>query len=105
MATLTIRASLPVEYAKEDGVVVASCDKIGVYSQGCTFSEARKNIEEAVNLFLLTCFEMGTLDEVLKECGFAPLSNGQVDNDANGSEMIDVVLPFIAARQNKECRA
>jgi predicted RNase H-like HicB family nuclease len=104
MATLTIRASFPVNFTEEDGVVVASCDKIGVYSQGCTFDDARKNIEEAVNLFLLTCFEMGTLDEVLKECGFALLEEGQVDNDLGG-EHIDVVLPFIAARQNRECRA
>jgi hypothetical protein len=33
---------------------------------------ARENLIEALKLFLITCFEKGTLDIVLKECGFKP---------------------------------
>jgi len=47
---------------------------------------------------------MGTLNEVLKECGFALLEKGQIDQE-DGGERIDVVLPFIVAQQNRECRA
>lgn len=55
-------------------------------------------------MFLLTCFEMGTLDEVLKKCGVALLEKGQVDQE-DGGEHTDVVLPSTAAQQNRECRA
>jgi len=104
MATMSLSISLPVEFTTEGDVIVASCDEIGVYSQGCTGEEAKRNIVEAINLFLITCFEMGTLSDVLKDCGFRPNLGGQYC-DINGREHVDVVLPFIAAKQMRECRA
>ena len=43
-------------------------------SQGCraTEEEAANNLNEAVQIFLSTCYEMGTLNAVLKECGLKP---------------------------------
>jgi len=32
--------------------------------------EAKKNLVDALLLFVTTCFEMGTLDAVMKECGY-----------------------------------
>ena len=32
--------------------------------------EAKKNIAEALFMFFRSCFERGTLDAVLKQCGF-----------------------------------
>lgn len=34
--------------------------------------QARKNVAEALASFVITCFELGTLDEVLKESGLEP---------------------------------
>ena len=49
---------------------ISSCELLGVMSQGETEKVALDNLVEAIQGFLETCFEMGTLDEVLKECGF-----------------------------------
>jgi len=43
----------------------------------CTLSRhntkrSSKNLEDALELFLVSCFDRGTLDQVLKECGFRP---------------------------------
>ncbi len=50
--------------------MVASCPPLDVYSQGKTEAQAKKNLVEALSLFLESCHERGTLDAVLKECGF-----------------------------------
>jgi len=41
-----------------------------VHSQGKTEVQAKKNLIEALSLFLESCHERGTLDAMLKECGF-----------------------------------
>ena len=76
-----------------------------MYSQGASINEARTNIQEAINLFLVTCFEMGTLDEVLKSCGFMPSSTNAKDVATTEDETVEIVLPFIAAQKQQECLA
>ncbi|WP_319524753.1 type II toxin-antitoxin system HicB family antitoxin [uncultured Desulfosarcina sp.] len=61
---------IPVEIHKKDKWYVASCPVLDVITQGKTENSAKKNLGDALELFLTTCFEMGTLDEVLKKCGF-----------------------------------
>jgi len=65
-----IKFRLPVSIKKKTGIYVACCPPLDIWSQGETISKARNNIKEAIRLFLITCIEMGTLDEVLRECGF-----------------------------------
>jgi len=65
-----IRFRLPVSIKKKIGIYVACCPPLDIWSQGETISKARNNIKEAIRLFLITCIEMGTLDEVLAECRF-----------------------------------
>lgn len=61
---------MPVCTKKDGDFYVSYCPPLDIYSQGHTKEEAFKNIKEAVNLFIVSCFERGTLDKALKECGF-----------------------------------
>jgi predicted RNase H-like HicB family nuclease len=61
---------LPVSMKKKADIFVICCPPLDVWSQGKTEFEAQKNIEEAMKMFLVTCIEKGTLEVVLRECGF-----------------------------------
>jgi hypothetical protein len=39
-------------------------------SAGLTPDEARKALDEAIHLFLITAVDMGTLDDLLQEAGY-----------------------------------
>ncbi len=104
MATMTINIRLPVTLFRENGVHVAQCPILDVASQGETEEEAMRNIHEAITLFIKTCFELGTLDEVLKECGFRPVHGTNHETEDIGN-MIDIALPFSAVDNDRECRA
>lgn len=54
---------------REDGVYVSRWPRLGVYSQGDTEREAREHLTEAVELFIRSCYERGTLDAVLETRG------------------------------------
>jgi len=47
--------------------IVAYCPEFDVYSQGYTKEEARKNLKEAVQLFLEEAGRMGTLEQILSD--------------------------------------
>jgi predicted RNase H-like HicB family nuclease len=55
---------------KEGNQLIAHAMPLNIMSSGKTTDEARKALDEAVHLFLATTEEMGTLDEVLEECGY-----------------------------------
>lgn len=55
----------PVEISRERRWYVASCSALDVHSQGKTEKKARANLEEAVEGFLHSCLDRGTLDAVL----------------------------------------
>ncbi len=55
---------------KEDGWYVAHCPPLDITTQGRTESEARKNLIEASELFVLSCFERGTFEQALRELGW-----------------------------------
>lgn len=66
---------MPIVFEKDKDLneYVVTCPILDICSQGSTKKEAEKNIREAVGLFLLSCIERDTLNEVLKECGFKPM--------------------------------
>ena len=49
---------------------VSRCPEFDVFSQGKTEQSAIKNLKEAVELFIETCCECGTLLDVLRESGY-----------------------------------
>ena len=59
-----------VQIWKEGNQFVAHAMPLDVMSSGKTPEEARKALDEAVLLFLLTAADMGTLDEILQESGY-----------------------------------
>ena len=61
---------LPYSMKEEGGWIIASCDVLDVHSQGKTEEEALADLREATQLFLETCLEMDTLDQVIKSCRF-----------------------------------
>ncbi len=55
---------------KEGYQFVAHAMPLDIASSGQTPEEARKALDEAVHLFLVTAADMGTLEEVLQEAGY-----------------------------------
>jgi predicted RNase H-like HicB family nuclease len=77
---------------REGDWYIAHCPPLDLSTQGRTISEAKKNLIEASELFLISCFERGTLDQALKELGFVPLKAEPV-NIANAFP-IAIPVPF-----------
>ena len=102
-------AKLPVKITKKRKWVVASCPILDVHSQGETVSKARKNLGEALTLFFTSCFERGTLDAVLKECGFKALHPPippKKEPTAKREDYIKVPIPFLVQQDaSASCHA
>ncbi len=67
-------ASQDIEYTvqiwKEGEQFVAHAMPLDVMSSGKTPDEARKALDEAVHLFLVTALDMGNLEEILQDSGY-----------------------------------
>lgn len=66
---VVFNVKLPITIKKKAKIYISSCPPLDVTTQGNSKEEAKKNLIEALKLFLISCFERGTLDVVLKECG------------------------------------
>jgi predicted RNase H-like HicB family nuclease len=55
---------------QEGNQFVAHAMPLDVMSSGKTVEEARQALAEAVQLFLITAADIGTLDEILQEAGY-----------------------------------
>jgi predicted RNase H-like HicB family nuclease len=66
--------TLNIEYSaqiwKDGNQYIAHAMPLDVISAGPTPEEARKALDEAVHLFLVTAADMGTLEEILQESGY-----------------------------------
>jgi len=95
-ASIHFEVQVPIKIFREDNLFISHCPVFDVSSQGDTQDEAKQNIIEALTGFLITCYEMGTLSEVLKECSFKPGklqdSSGLCEDDMS---FIDIPLPFM----------
>jgi predicted RNase H-like HicB family nuclease len=73
---------MPIDYTvqiwKEDSQFVAHAMPLDVMSSGATAEEARRALDEAVHLFLVTAWERGNLEEVLLEAGYENGERGWV---------------------------
>lgn len=85
-----IRALVYIE--QEDSLFVAICPLFDVASQGDTEKEALANVTEAIQLFIETCADMGTLHQVMAEAGIGVLLNHQPPVHAPKSCMIHVPI-------------
>lgn len=105
-ALLKFELKVPVEVYKGSTAFIARCPIFDVSSQGKTPAEAKKNLIEALTLFVTTCFETGTLDEVMKACGFKPRKavTGKLCLKKD-QELLSVPLPFMVNNQRNACHA
>jgi predicted RNase H-like HicB family nuclease len=70
MKSITIKFALPVSILKEGNSFIAYTPALDLSTVGDTFEDARKNFDEAVNVFFEELLEMGTADEVLEGLGW-----------------------------------
>ena len=71
---------LPFVVEKDAGLFISHCPLLDVYSQGSNGEEAVENLVEAIQLFIETCVETGSIESVMSICGFVK------DNENNPSE-------------------
>ena len=82
-ARIAFQLSVPVEVRPDDVGYISRCPALDVYSQGDTEQEAKDNLNEALRLFVTSCYRRGTLEQVLKDCGFEPDADPAPPEDAH----------------------
>jgi predicted RNase H-like HicB family nuclease len=103
MPTAVFQITIPAKIKKKKDCYVSSCDVLDIRTQGYTEKEARQNLVEAIKLFFISCYERGTLDEALKECGFRALRTPTKPVRETG--FVTVPIPFSTkSRCVHECR-
>lgn len=100
---IEFKVSVPVRVRKQDDVFVAACPALDVVSQGDSHDDALENLVRAIQLFLTTCYETGTLDDVLRDSGFEPTSFPRRGEYAG--ETVDVPLHLLSRRRHAENHA
>ena len=101
---LRLEFRLPVEIKKKGRIFVSQCPLLDVFSQGNSRAQALENLREAIKLFLQSCLERGTLEQVLKESGFVSATDtGSLP--PGKQEYVNVPLSLIASRAHAEARA
>ncbi|HKI61826.1 MAG TPA: hypothetical protein VKA31_05985, partial [Mariprofundaceae bacterium] len=60
--TITINIDLNVTVAKKRGYFLASCEQLDVHAEGDSPEDAMRHVHDALQGFLRTCLEMGTLE-------------------------------------------
>ncbi len=99
---IDITLHFPIQIIQKERWYVASCLMLDVHSQGDTAEQAQTNLFEALKLFLTSCFDRGTLEAVLKECGFRP----EKSSLSSEGTMIHVPIHlFQHSNYSHQCRA
>jgi len=90
-----IHINLPAIVKKKEDHYLSSCPILDVHSQGDTEKQALDHLKEALRLFFTSCFERGTLDEVMRNCGFKPIGGiAKKVPFPSRYKSIEVPLPF-----------
>jgi predicted RNase H-like HicB family nuclease len=86
----------------EGGWYIAHCPPLDITTQGRTEDEARRNLIEASELFVISCFERGTFEQALRELGWhvvpagamAKLGDKHPISPPKGSFGFPIPIPF-----------
>ena len=89
------RMDVPVEFHLEGDTWIASCPLLDVASHAANRNEAQAMLGEALGAFLFTCYDMGTLDEVLTDCGL----EASTENLYSATSVTDRLVPFQTRQQ------
>ncbi|MGB9204380.1 MAG: type II toxin-antitoxin system HicB family antitoxin [Terriglobales bacterium] len=97
---------------KENGWYVAYCPPLDITTQGRTEDEAKKNLIEASELFVVSCFERGTFEQALRELGWRVVAGHHVPRHGehsvlprDGGFRFPVPIPFGLEKAASGCRA
>lgn len=85
---------LPMRLKKKEKYYIAICPALDVVTQGETKTEAKKNLVDALSLFIRSCLEHGTLDEVMKESGFSLYKKEPVKPLKTNGDYVRVPIPM-----------
>jgi predicted RNase H-like HicB family nuclease len=87
---------LPAHVKKKGKWFISSCNLLDVHSQGHTRQQAEQNLKDALATFLISCYERGTLETVLREAGFVPsaVRRTRSKSTARGRREVTVPVPF-----------
>lgn len=107
IARLAFTLFLPAAFKRKGEWIVGCFPNLDVTSQGRNQQEAERNLIEAAQLFIESCFERNVLDEVLKNCGFVPGRQGPVIAPGPDDNLPHLTVPFelLAARSGPAARA
>jgi predicted RNase H-like HicB family nuclease len=77
-------------FTRDDGPYWTSgCTALDLYSQGDSEADARRSLEEAVQLWLESCIERDTLHQALKELGWDLATGRSTQNWASVGEVAE----------------
>jgi len=94
--TVMLQFTVPATVKKRRKWFVASCPPLDVHSQGATEAQAKVNLVDALVSFFLSCWERGTLGDVLREAGFMPVhADPRSPKRRPSTDTVDVPLPFV----------
>jgi predicted RNase H-like HicB family nuclease len=84
---------------KQNGWYVAHCPPLDITTQGRTEAEAKRNLVEAAELFVVSCFERGTFEQALRELGWHVMAGHPVPKHGEtlpprGGFRFPVPVPF-----------
>jgi predicted RNase H-like HicB family nuclease len=110
MNNMIMEIKLPTNIEKKPKWFVASCPQLDVFTQGNTEKEAKDNLHEALTSFFISCLERGTLEAVLKECGFEPVHSSlepeiKKNSDIQKQNFINIPLNFLSNKRLEPCLA
>jgi len=69
-----LEIKIPVQIIKEDNIFVAHTPALDLCTQGDTYEEAEKMLGEMIHIFFEECIERGTIEQVLKDCGWTKIA-------------------------------
>lgn len=87
-AAVVLRLSARVR--QEGELWVAGCPSLDVFSQGDSEEDAKRNLQEAVELWIDSCLERNKLQAALQELGWYRVPPGSPPSD-DGSDLLGVL--------------
>jgi len=73
-----IKAKLGIIFFKEGKKFIAYSPAIDLSTYGNTFDQAKKRFAEAADIFFKETIKLGTIEDVLKECGWKKVSRPRI---------------------------
>jgi len=100
MAPITVKIEFSVVVEEKEGYFLASCDSLDVYAEGATHDDAKDHIGEALDVFVTTCIEMGSLERVLSDAGYKKAVHEDTVRPNLKEELVSVPFSLLAAKNN-----